>query len=443
MLLLLLLSAALLFSSQMVDGTPNSVSLDEELLAEKKLKLLNRPAVKSIQSEDGDIVDCVDLYKQPAFDHPLLKDHTIQMRPHVEIYGERDEAAARVEARVPSQAWQRSGSCPDGTIPILRIQKHHLLNAASMEDYGRKPWHGMSEHQTRTSHLSLDAGVEGLHAYGVLMASGFSYVGAKASINVWNPHVGGDDEFTTAQIWLRNGPYNSSDSIEAGWIVDPGLYGDRRTRFFVYWTVNLFVLIFLSSTYFPWTFARPTRLVSIEQTDSGRTTGCFNLLCAGFVQTNPHVALGAAFASTSRRDGQQYRIPLNLWLDSDNEKWWLMFGDDDVAVGYWPSSLFAGLRGAATLALFGGDVYSPRIHEKPHTTTAMGSGDFASYHWGTACWIGQPRIKDYSGEYKYPYPFGTRSTQTDCYSAENYAEMLWTEPLFYFGGPGRNLPYCE
>lgn len=48
--MLLLLLAALLFSSQMVDGTPNSVPLDkEELLAEKKLKLLNRPAVKSIQ----------------------------------------------------------------------------------------------------------------------------------------------------------------------------------------------------------------------------------------------------------------------------------------------------------------------------------------------------------------------------------------------------------
>ncbi|CAL9123553.1 unnamed protein product [Musa acuminata var. zebrina] len=411
--MLLLLLAALLFSSQMVDGTPNSVPLDkEELLAEKKLKLLNRPAVKSIQSEDGDIVDCVDLYKQPAFDHPLLKNHTIQLRPDDEISGERDEG---VKARVPSQAWQRSGSCPDGTIPILRIQKHHLLNAASMEDYGRKPWHGMTKHKIRTSSLSVDAGIEGLHAYGVLMASGFSYIGAKASINIWNPRVGGDDEFTTAQIWLRNGPYNSSDSIEAGWIVDPSLYGDRRTRFFVYWT-----------------------------TDSGRTTGCFNLLCAGFVQTNPHVALGAAFASTSQRDGRQYGIQLNMWLDSDNEKWWLMFGDDEVAVGYWPSSLFAGLRGAATLALFGGDVYSPRgIHEKPHTTTAMGSGDFASYHWGTACWISKPRIKDYSGEYKYPYPFGTLSTQTDCYSAENYAEILWTEPLFYFGGPGRNHPYCE
>ena len=32
-----------------------------------------------IQSPDGDIIDCVDINKQPAFDHPLLKNHTIQV----------------------------------------------------------------------------------------------------------------------------------------------------------------------------------------------------------------------------------------------------------------------------------------------------------------------------------------------------------------------------
>ena len=32
-----------------------------------------------MQSKDGDIIDCVDIYKQPAFDHPVLKNHTIQV----------------------------------------------------------------------------------------------------------------------------------------------------------------------------------------------------------------------------------------------------------------------------------------------------------------------------------------------------------------------------
>ncbi|CAN1162424.1 hypothetical protein LINPERHAP2_LOCUS24500 [Linum perenne] len=34
--------------------------------------------LKTIKSEDGDVVDCVDILKQPALRHPLLADHTLQ-----------------------------------------------------------------------------------------------------------------------------------------------------------------------------------------------------------------------------------------------------------------------------------------------------------------------------------------------------------------------------
>ena len=36
------------------------------------------------------------------------------------------------------QNWQRSGSCPDGTIPIRRIRRRDLLRAASLERFGMK-----------------------------------------------------------------------------------------------------------------------------------------------------------------------------------------------------------------------------------------------------------------------------------------------------------------
>lgn len=32
------------------------------------------------QTKIGDIIDCIDIYKQPAFDNPLLKNHKIQVR---------------------------------------------------------------------------------------------------------------------------------------------------------------------------------------------------------------------------------------------------------------------------------------------------------------------------------------------------------------------------
>lgn len=41
-------------------------------------------------------------------------------------------------SQLVSQIWQRSGSCPDGTIPIRRIRKQDLLRATSLENFGKK-----------------------------------------------------------------------------------------------------------------------------------------------------------------------------------------------------------------------------------------------------------------------------------------------------------------
>ncbi|GLT67863.1 hypothetical protein SLA2020_401410 [Shorea laevis] len=53
----------------------------EHLSLDQQLRILNKPHVKSIKSEVGDIFDCVDIYNQPAFHHLLLKNHKIQMKP--------------------------------------------------------------------------------------------------------------------------------------------------------------------------------------------------------------------------------------------------------------------------------------------------------------------------------------------------------------------------
>ncbi|KAL6989008.1 hypothetical protein U1Q18_014759, partial [Sarracenia purpurea var. burkii] len=45
---------------------------------QKHLEKINKPAVLTIESPDGDIIDCVHKRKQPALDHPLLKNHKIQ-----------------------------------------------------------------------------------------------------------------------------------------------------------------------------------------------------------------------------------------------------------------------------------------------------------------------------------------------------------------------------
>ncbi|KAF7841460.1 uncharacterized protein G2W53_003758 [Senna tora] len=84
-------------------------------------------------SEDGDIIDCIDIYKQPAFDHPALKHHKIQMAP---TYNTNKTKMGSMS--VTFQLWQKSGRCPEGTIHVRRIRKRDLLKAHSIEDYGRK-----------------------------------------------------------------------------------------------------------------------------------------------------------------------------------------------------------------------------------------------------------------------------------------------------------------
>ncbi|KAE9584961.1 hypothetical protein Lal_00018302 [Lupinus albus] len=53
-------------------GGGSNQKLDE---VQNLLKSLNKPAVKSIKSPDGDIIDCVNILQQPTFDHPALKNH--------------------------------------------------------------------------------------------------------------------------------------------------------------------------------------------------------------------------------------------------------------------------------------------------------------------------------------------------------------------------------
>nr|POF20256.1 hypothetical protein CFP56_48221 [Quercus suber] len=115
----------------------------QKLEVQQQLKRLNKPALKSIESPDGDIIDCVDIYKQPAFDHPLLKNHTIQMRPSSYPEGfsfdEINDISANSEPKF-TQPWHLNGRCPEGTIPIRRTKEEDLLRAGSVANFGRKKY---------------------------------------------------------------------------------------------------------------------------------------------------------------------------------------------------------------------------------------------------------------------------------------------------------------
>ncbi|KAI5442957.1 hypothetical protein KIW84_011843 [Lathyrus oleraceus] len=360
-----------------------------------------------MQSEDGDIIDCVNIYQQPAFDHPALKNHTIQKIP---TFLKESHSNSQDYLKI-SQTWQKSGSCPKGTIPIRRILKKDLLRAASLNRFGIKPV-ALLNNSTNTSNFngSLEA-ITNSHSGAHLQTSGSNFIGADGNINIWNPKIELDGDSSTAQIWLKAGNGLDFESIEAGWMVNPNYYGNNDTRLFAYWT-----------------------------SDSYKTTGCFDLTCSGFVQTNNEFTLGGAITPISSDNGEQFELNIGIHLDELGH-WWLKI-NRNVPIGYWPAGLFVSLKHSAVLVQWGGEVFSSKVRTSPpHTGTWMGSGYTAEDGFGHACFIRNIRIRDYSLQVKYPDSISIASQEPYCYSVFN-DDRGGKDPEFYFGGSGRSVTGC-
>ncbi|KAG6480340.1 hypothetical protein ZIOFF_063840 [Zingiber officinale] len=218
--------------------------------------------------DGGDLIDCVPSHLQPAFDHPKLRGQKPLDPPERPAGGFNVSSSTVNEVSLISFGFE---SCPPGTVPIRRTTQEDILRASSIRQFGKKP---VRRDSTGSDHE---------HAVGYVV--GNRYYGAKASLSVWAPAVTSVSEFSLSQIWLISGSFGDDlNTIEAGWQVNPQLHGDGRPRFFTYWT-----------------------------SDAYQQTGCYNLLCSGFVQTSNKIALGAAISPTSALNGVQFDIDLLIW----------------------------------------------------------------------------------------------------------------------------------
>ncbi|KAG1361460.1 hypothetical protein COCNU_09G009230 [Cocos nucifera] len=376
---------------------------------QRHLEKINKPAVRSIRSLDGDIIDCIHRHKQPALDHPLLKNHKIQkVASRMPAFRPQSYNASDA-ARRAWQTWHHVGHCPKGTVPIRRSSVDDVLRAKSLYHYGKK-----KKQRLQLARMVDAPDVVGGNGHEHAIAytrSTQGIYGAKATINVWDPSVETSHEFSLSQIWILSGSFNGSDlnSIEAGWQVSPELYGDSRPRLFIYWT-----------------------------SDSYRATGCYNLLCSGFVQVNNKIAIGAAISPISSYGGSQYDITILVWKDPKLGNWWMSFGDNMV-VGYWPAELFTHLSDHATMVEWGGEVVNTRPNGE-HSSTQMGSGHFAEDGFGKASYFRNLEIVDSDNSLSSAQSISTRAEDASCYDIRSSSNTDWGIH-FYYGGPGKN-PRC-
>ncbi|KAL5824472.1 hypothetical protein ACOSQ3_020535 [Xanthoceras sorbifolium] len=148
---------------------------------------MHEGTVKIVESEVGDVIDCVEINKQPAFNHPLLRNHTIQMKPSFHPSGPSGDN----KNPMLIQSWHKNGECPEGTIPIIRTQK--------------------IKYPPRSTYPKMIPQPNQTFEFGQL---------------------------SPPQIWVIAGNANDQDhfdALEVGWVVTEG---DDLTRLFIHWTTD-------------------------------------------------------------------------------------------------------------------------------------------------------------------------------------------------------------
>ncbi|EOA28644.1 hypothetical protein CARUB_v10024866mg [Capsella rubella] len=369
-----------------------------EIQVQKLLKRLNKPALKSIKSGDGDIIDCVPITTQPALDHPLLKNHTIQMRPSFIPKGDH---YTKKDAKAITQVWHQNGECPQNTVAIRRTTREEILRAKTIESFGKK------------THQSTPGG----HEHAIMDSGDGRFYGTQFAVNMWRPEVEVPSELSLAQTWLWSDSDDGLNTIEAGWQVYPGMYGDNNLRLFVYWTAN---------GYQP----------------GSESSGCYNHACSGFVQRSNRITVGGSLSPMSNYDGGQYSLP-HAYLEGtyrrsnslSGDNWWLMIRDE--LVGYWPGSLFNSLRNEAKRVQWGGEIVNMMTGGR-HTDTDMGSGHFADEGFKKASYFRNIMTVDGANTLREPQRLSPWAAHGNCYNVKPGNGGTSFGNHFYFGGPGRN-----
>ncbi|CAK7329430.1 unnamed protein product [Dovyalis caffra] len=315
------------------------LSREEDLELEKQLKLVNKPAVKTIKTIQGDVYNCVDFYQQPAFDHPLLKNHTFDFKISPSSYPMRKNYESGNDSTIfdPCKIWLNGKGCPVGTVPIRKVTKKDLLRAnLASQMYGSK----FNPQSVETP---------GLH-FAVLRTKpdpNKKYHGAQMQATIHGVKVN-----HAQSSYGRMKVKNSADYIEVGWMVNPLVYNEELTRMYIY-------------------------------TNAGQSR-CFNTFCPGFVIVSTTFPIDAVLpVRTPKVKGAFLKFMIDRDVKTGN--WYLYIGDSNIVVGYWNYRIFeAGLNNFATYIDWGGQVYGP-----PNLPSApMGAGVEVSGRESTDayCW---------------------------------------------------------
>ncbi|MGA7674317.1 MAG: neprosin family prolyl endopeptidase [Rhizomicrobium sp.] len=153
--------------------------------------------------------------------------------------------------------------CETGTIALRRLTFDELSRFATLRQFFQK---SLFDHRKN----SITPPSTNNHAYAHAVQN-VSNWGGYGVLNLWSPSVNIlTQTFSLSQEWYVGGTGKNIQTAETGWQNYPWKYFSESSRLFIYWTA-----------------------------DDYNKTGCYNLDCAAFVQTNNTWILGGAFSNYS------------------------------------------------------------------------------------------------------------------------------------------------
>jgi hypothetical protein len=353
--------------------------------------------------------DCVPIQQQPSV--RILGLNRIAAAPPTSalagVAGEGDHSIPATLSQLPAGKTEddfgNSLGCEANTIPMSRITLEQLSRFETLRKFFEKGPNGTG-HPLEPAKAATPTIPTSAHAYS------FAYqhvnnLGPSTNINLWRPYVytNQNEVFSLAQLWTIGLSSNPVQTAETGWQNFPALYGNENSNLFIYWTA-----------------------------DGYQTTGCYNLSCAGFVQTSSSLHLGAGFTNYSLFDGPQYEITLQYLLYQGN--WWLKVGG--TWVGYYPTLIYRGgqLSRYSNLLEFGSESV-PGFFEGVNVWPSEGSTLFSSSGWTYAAYQRMIYYVNTSGTSVWASLTADQPSPA-CYTITGPAyNSSWGE-YFFFGGPG-------
>lgn len=363
----------------------------------------------SFELEDGRVCDCIPVEGQPSLTKaeggsryldtpPPFTPETEAIRGALTETTKEKIKKEQIPVEKDTDRFGNSRKCTEGYIPMIRITLKEMTRFKTLDNFFHKCDKGDC--------FQGKKGQRADHRYAYMGDSSQDNNGGNSWLNLWRPSPS-TNNFSLSQQWYSADGPSGIQTVEGGWQVYPNLYGNTRPNLFIYYTTAGY--------------------------SSG--SGCYNLTCAGFVQTSNDWVIGSSFNTTSQTNGSQYSFRMHWYKYAGN--WWLWlegYGRPSGWIGYYPGSLYGSGQMAdhATSVLYGGEVTATNSGS---LSGAMGSGAHANQAWGRAAYQRQVYRNNVGGGTSW---MGSAEFQPDlpCYTIDTrYSTGSTYGRYFYFGGP--------